>query len=239
MPTTKKGLTKKAEKIIRIRVKNVKDFLPLDKLEEFQEDLKELSADDAKKLRSSILKLGFVAPFFVWRKPKGGAKMLDGHQRKKVLRELIEGGWTVPDLPVVFIDAENENEATQILLSITSQYGITDQDKFFKLLDIRGIDLPDVEGQIILPDVNIDIPIITDENLEPNRTDNVYSLGRKVVRIGNFTGFVNPVENEDLQQFIDQMEAWGEQFSQTNIIAERIVRLIMKNWERLIKEGGK
>jgi len=66
------------KKVIQIKCKGA-DTLPIDRILEFQNDLKTLSKDNEKKLRNSILKFGFIAPFFVWDN-QGEWKLLDGHQ---------------------------------------------------------------------------------------------------------------------------------------------------------------
>lgn len=50
--------------------------MPIDQLEAFQGDLKQITEEELGKLKAGILKYGFSFPVFVWRK-----KILDGHQR--------------------------------------------------------------------------------------------------------------------------------------------------------------
>ena len=63
------------------------DTLPIDRIVEFQGELKKLSKENENKLRNSILKHGFIAPFFVW-DDHGEWKLLDGHQRLKTLLKM-------------------------------------------------------------------------------------------------------------------------------------------------------
>jgi hypothetical protein len=233
-PATGKPATGKPAKEVAVRAVNVRDSIKLDDLQEFQEEFKSLPETEARKLRASIVKFGFTAPFFIWRKKAGQSKILDGHQRKKVLTQLRADGYSIPPLPVVYIDAKDEQEATRILLTMTSQYGIPEQDRFFALLDMRSINLSDVETEISIPDINLKIPMLVDPDLDPNRNKNDYSLGRKVVRIGDFTGFINPSADKKLDRFITQLEKTGEHFAQTNVIAEKMVRVIMGAWPQII-----
>ena len=65
--------------------------LSIESLKEFQGKLKSLSPENKKKLKDNILKYGFSAPIFVWR--KGEEKyILDGKQRLVVLSELQKTG---------------------------------------------------------------------------------------------------------------------------------------------------
>jgi DNA modification methylase len=98
------------------------DVLPIDSLEEFQGNLKKLSKKNLDKLKKQILRNGFNVPFFVWR-VNDWCRILDGHQRLKGLLSLRNDGYEIPLLPVAYIEAENEKDARQKLLGITSQYG--------------------------------------------------------------------------------------------------------------------
>ena len=96
--------------------------LSIESLKEFQGKLKSLSPENKKKLKDNILKYGFSAPIFVWR--KGEEKyILDGKQRLVVLSELQKAGYVIPDLPVAYIQAASWKEAKKKLLAITSQFG--------------------------------------------------------------------------------------------------------------------
>ena len=91
-------------------------------LKDFQGDLKTISGDNIEKLKKSILRVGFVSPFFVWEN-HGSLSILDGHQRQKALYVLDREGYFIPDLPVVKIPAESIEQAREILIYQTSQYG--------------------------------------------------------------------------------------------------------------------
>ena len=116
------------KKVIQIKCKGA-DTLPIDRILEFQNDLKTLSKDNEKKLRNSILKFGFIAPFFVWDN-HGDWRLLDGHQRLKTLLKMREEGYSIPLLPVDYIEADSEEDAKRKLLHITSQYGEFTVDGF-------------------------------------------------------------------------------------------------------------
>lgn len=126
----------------------------LEELEGIQGELKTLSKDNHLKLRNTILHNGFSAPIFIW-KSKDTKYILDGHQRVKVLGQLRKDGYTIPPLPIVYIEAKTKKEAITKLLSIASQYGNVnkghaedlimdlgvDPDKLLKEINLRGITL--------------------------------------------------------------------------------------------------
>jgi DNA modification methylase len=99
--------------------------LPLDSLLDFQGGIKTISDENLAKLKRRIVEHGINAPVFVWRtkakKPKH--YIIDGHQRCMALRELRDEGYTVPDVPVAFIEAKSKKDAADKLPAITSQYG--------------------------------------------------------------------------------------------------------------------
>ena len=97
-------------------------FLPIDRLLEFQGNLKRLTQKNREKLMASILEKGFIAPIFVW-DDAGEYRLLDGHQRLKTLIWMRQQGWDIPMLPVDIIEADDEQDAKKKLLAITSQYG--------------------------------------------------------------------------------------------------------------------
>jgi len=90
--------------------------VPVDSLQPLQGDLKELTAREYNKLKKSIIENGVIVPFFVWLE---AGKLIDGHQRQRVF---VREGWLV-DVPVVYISANDEQDAKQKLLVISSQYG--------------------------------------------------------------------------------------------------------------------
>ena len=98
------------------------DTLPIDRILEFQGELKKLSKQNRDKLMNSILKHGFIAPLFVW-DDAGDYRLLDGHQRLATLIYMRQKGYDIPMLPVDYIQADSEEDAKRKLLQITSQYG--------------------------------------------------------------------------------------------------------------------
>lgn len=144
-------------KTIRIECSGT-DSKPLDKLIDFQDGIKKLPKKNLEKLAESILKYGFSAPFFIW-KHEGTLYKLDGHQRGIALKYLRdERGFIIPDLPVVYIEADTETHAREKLLHITSQYGEFDRqglDAFIldHDLDISSLDtLRITDTEIMLND---------------------------------------------------------------------------------------
>lgn len=130
------------------------ETLPIDRLMEFQGDLKKLSKRNLERLKSRIIEDGFNVPFFVWEN-KGDYMILDGHQRLKALVSLREDGYDMPLLPVAFIEAEDEADARKKLLAISSQYGEFDAEELSDWLEGLGADVAEtlriVDGDVEIP----------------------------------------------------------------------------------------
>ena len=195
------------------------EYLTLDQLEEFQEDLVELSPEGYAHLRDSILKHGIIAPIFFWRNPddpEHTPKILDGHQRKKVCTQegwQIEGGaW-----PVVDIQAPTEQAAAEILLQLRGQHGqmsdqglydfITGKDiELDSLLDfdLPGFDLEDFKADFVpeLAAGNTDPDEVPPEPEEPvTQTGDLWLMGGHRLLCGD------SAKAEDVERLMDGEQA--------------------------------
>lgn len=133
------------------------DILPIDELLDFQGDLKHITADNLLKLKRSILKYGFTAPIFVWRGVDN--RVIDGHQRLRALEDLRKDGYSVPDLPVAYIQADSEAHAKEKLLHITSQYGEFDIRGVESFMSDAGLTLDDVPDiRFSIGDLQLEVP---------------------------------------------------------------------------------
>lgn len=119
-------------------------YLPLEKIKDFQGELKIRTDDDVDHLISSIEKHGFFSPIFIWRQPDGTCSCLDGHGRVLALTKLQKEGNTIPGIPVIYIDAKDEAEARTKLIYINTTSGRFTEVGFRDLVkDIPDLDLSD------------------------------------------------------------------------------------------------
>ena len=134
---------------------SVKDTLPLRALAEFHPYLKQRVHSDLQTVMSSIYRYGIAFPFFVWKHGEVNY-ILDGNGRFAALRRAMFDGVTVPDLPVVYIEADDETQAEQLLLRLNSRYGVITPeglqdfigDVEINLDDVRLPDIPDLSAVI-------------------------------------------------------------------------------------------
>lgn len=140
--------------------------LPTASIKEFsatQGDLKFLSEENYKKLKERIEARGFNMPLVVWIDKDGVKHLLDGHQRKHVLET---EGWFEP-VPYMVIEAKSLEQAAEILLEITSQYGTITQEGIDEF--IATFELPEMD---ILAHTNFDgifqFPVAQEHEEKPN-----------------------------------------------------------------------
>jgi hypothetical protein len=130
------------EKLLRVDFEN---------LNIIQGELKTLSKEAYAKLKKSILKHGFFAPFFVWNDGKQ-LNLLDGTQRKLTLLAMKEEGYSIPKLPAVLISAKNLEEAKEKLLVVLSQFGKVADQGLYEF--IQGMDYKILMDDFDLPNLD-------------------------------------------------------------------------------------
>ncbi len=177
--------------------------LPTASIREFsatQGDLKFLSEENYNKLKDRIESRGFNMPLVAWVDKNNTKHLLDGHQRKHVLET---EGWYEP-VPYMVIEADSLEQAAEILLEITSQYGTITQegiDEFIATFDLPEVDIlahtnfdgifnftvdnePEEKPNLeVEPEVEIEVDSIEGE---------VYALGPHRVKCGLEKGEVEP-----------------------------------------------
>lgn len=97
-----------------------KDFLKLSEIEAFATDVKNRTGYDIQRLKESIMNNGFLFPLFIW---KNQNVIIDGKARYLALKQLEKEGNILKDVPVVFVEAKDENEAKEKVLQVNSRYG--------------------------------------------------------------------------------------------------------------------
>lgn len=158
---------------------------PISEFSATQGELKFLSEENYKKLKGRIEARGFNQPVTVWLDKNGTKHLLDGHQRKHVLET---EGWNNP-IPYLKIDANSIEEAAEILLEITSQYGTITQegiDEFiatFELPEMSVLEHTNFDG---IFNFNIDIPEekTPDLEVEPEIETEVFSEDGVLYELG-------------------------------------------------------
>jgi DNA modification methylase len=171
-----------------------KEYINIDKLKDFQGDLKDISRSELDKLKRSIKKYGFSFPVFVWKD-----NILDGHQRVAATRELIKEGCAIDDLPIVRIQAKDKKEAGEKLLMLNSQYAKMTQHGVESFLDGMGINATDIFGMVEIPGIDFDNIFFSEEGFDESddtpdvkneakaKLGDIYKLGKHKIMCGDCT----------------------------------------------------
>jgi len=123
----------------------------IEKLLDFQGALKEINKGEMDKLKHAIVKHGFSFPVFVW-----GKKILDGHQRIAATKELLGDGYTIGNIPIVEIEADDEATAAEKLLLLNSHYANITTGGLKDFIEATGVDINDIAGDLNIPELDID-----------------------------------------------------------------------------------
>lgn len=188
------------KKLSAVEIKcETKDRLNIAEMTELQGALKARTDIDYDKIKLSIIKYGFSFPFFVWNDGKKNY-ILDGHGRFATLCKMQKDGYEIPDLPVVYIDCKDKNEAKQKLLRLNSQYGKMTKESVLEFAS--GLDLNFEE--LALPDSILDFSNVSEEDAAETEEDDevpevdeksepvskrgeMYELGNSILMCGDST----------------------------------------------------
>ena len=104
------------------------------------------SFENQEKLIESVIEHGFIDPIHVWQDEKGTAWICDGWHRDKILPILEERGIEVPQkLNTVFIDCKNKQEASEVLLALSTRVAEVTQDGLDEFILENNLDLERVQ----------------------------------------------------------------------------------------------
>lgn len=131
--------------------------LPWRDLVALQGSLKDLSVEDFERLAGELIEQGLTDPPNVWFDKKAKKWfILDGHQRIRVIRVLVdERGFFCGDIPVVEVFADSVEEAKQKLLGLASVYGVVTKQGLYEFMSEADVTLEDLHRRYSFPSVNL------------------------------------------------------------------------------------
>lgn len=136
----------------------------------FQGELKSLSEEAYGMLRREILETGFAFPIHVWQ-DQGFSYILAGHQRKRTLEKMREEGYTIPPLPVIYVEATNYQEAKRRVLQDIAQYGKVEKQGLYEFMTDAKLPLDDFIKSFDIPIASLDKKSFSMEFFEDNTVD--------------------------------------------------------------------
>lgn len=163
--------------------------------------LKNNSNRDVAKLKKSVLNRGFFSPFMVW-----NDFVFDGTGRLQALKELEKEGVEIPDLPCLFVEANNLAEAKIYALQISSKHGEITQESLYEFT----VDIPEVETLID----EVDFYEFDMEFRELEEVD--YSDKNKEVdleNLGNESSLIFKFDHQTYLQILDYLNNAKEKLS--------------------------
>lgn len=142
--------------MIKINISNDLLLYAIDKLVPSQGSLKELSKQDYEKLKNSILEFGFTSPFFIWFNEQSIPEILDGHQRQLTIIQMEKEGHEMPEkFPCIEIKAKSREEASRILLALTSQFGQMTTQGLYEYMSDNNISIEEVQESYRLIEIEM------------------------------------------------------------------------------------
>lgn len=144
------------KKTVKIACSGVTTFLPIESLKELQGELKSLSVEDYKKMKQEILDTGFAFPIHVWEDKDGATWIVGGHQRKRGLEEMKKEGFNVPDVPVVYVEADDIKGARRRVMQDITQYGRVERQGLYEFMSAAELNFDNLSKSFRIPDLNLD-----------------------------------------------------------------------------------
>jgi len=208
-------------KEIKVTCKGVTKRVKLRELIALQKNLKVLTQDSYKKFKKNILRFGIMRPVVIWVKPSGEKCILDGHQLVNTLKVMENEGYTVPDLPVVEVEAKDEREAYARLLALASQYGELDTGGLYEVIETQVQDLQAVMQYFQFPRFDVDkflreFYIDTDIEVIEDESTDILSTGGLDMKSSRYAvifapGVVAKVPKEVVDKVIEYLKRFAEE----------------------------
>lgn len=138
---------------------DTKDTLDWHLIKPLQGNYKKRTPEQSEKLCGLIIKRGIRFPSFIT-KISDEVWAIDTHGRLLAYEELERREYSIPPVPVVYVNSKNKKEAKQLLLECDSRYGTASQEGFEEFVDDLDIsvfenetDMNDFFNSLELPDI--------------------------------------------------------------------------------------
>ena len=144
------------DKTIKIACQGAKT-LKLEQLNILQKDLKSLSHDDYEKYKSEIINTGYAFPIKAWYETSSNKWwIVGGTQSFRVLTEMSNDGWNIPEIPISVINAKDKKEAMRRVLQDASSYGTMESDGLYEFLQLAEMNIEDFNKSFRTPEIDHD-----------------------------------------------------------------------------------
>lgn len=132
------------------------ELVPLADLIPMQGELKVLEPKNYAKLKSSIIKYGFTQPICSFEHIENGrtCNILDGHQRRETCMKMNEEGFEILVVPVVWVKAESEKKAAEIIMTFVSQFGTVTKSGLIDFVNQFELNIDEIKKELRVPELN-------------------------------------------------------------------------------------
>jgi hypothetical protein len=178
---------------------NTGQTLLLSEIHPFEKNPKKRTAKDLENIIEKIIETGFSFPFFVWQSDKNYC--LDGNGRLETLKMLEKRGYEIPELPVVFVEAVNEQEAIEKLLQQNSSYGMITKDGLAEFTEGLELELESLS----FADSYLDFS----GNVFSEKGD--LSPRQNAIKVAVFGIYQIPVSEKEIRLFQQRLDEYGAQ----------------------------
>ena len=189
---------------------------------------------NSNKTKKSIIEMGFAQAIYVWQNPENNViRIVDGHMRKSLLKELVNDGVEVPEeLSCTFLDntkIKTEKEAIQYLLRVFN-------------IKTNPLDLITLEDWLEDADLNFQEVAFDDLNIKMEDADfNNLEIENEKVNFDNSNIEVEEVKAQDIKEdrnnSIDFNNApYGKKYLQIECESEAEQEIL---YNRFLQEGLK
>lgn len=144
--------------------------ISIDLLTPLQGNLKYLTEANYKRFRTELEVDGFIDPISVWEDKDAKVYILGGHQRYETLTRMRDEGWSIPQIPVNYVEAKDLKDAKRKILALASQYGTVTNDGVSEFIADMGMDMDDFDSQFVMPEIDLD-KVLFEPMPEPEEED--------------------------------------------------------------------
>lgn len=143
-------------------ITKAKDLLPFQDLIIVQDNFKDLYQEDFLKAKRSLIEFGIARAFKIGINDQiiasGKYPILDGSQMYRVLKQLAEEMWVIPDLvPVEYIQIDSEEQMHRLIMEYAAVWGKVTMEGLEDQSRRAGIEPEEIIKDLRLPDFKFEI----------------------------------------------------------------------------------
>ncbi len=221
-------------KTVRVEVEAAGN-LALNLLTPLQGELKILKDENYEKLKHEIVEDGFSFAFSVWESEDDGKiYILDGHQRLETLKRMASEGYSVPAVPVNFVEAKDIKQAMRKLLAAASNYGTMQKDGLLEFLELAEIDHEELVMSFQFSDLNLE-SLFEDISIDPVQTEEKIADISPLPSVQSQVRMVQLFFNSETQPEFLQKTAKLQELGEYGNLTDTVMGVIREAFDRLKK----